>query len=75
MIDNNPENKPLEIGDAIRYRYGDEAEKIPRKIRFVEWNYLSRRWYASADGGEPCPHCGRTERVLHGPCHWFEKIT
>ena len=74
MVDHLDE-KPLKVGDIVRYRYGEDAEKIPRKIASVEWNHLNRRWYALADGGEPCPHCGKAERALHGPCHWFEKIS
>lgn len=75
MIDNDPDQKPLNVGDVVRYRYGEEQEKLPRKITFVQWNYLNRRWYAHADGGEPCPHCGRAEKLVNGPAHWFEKVS
>lgn len=33
-------------------------------------------WYASADGGEPCPHCQRPmgQPISAVDAHWFEPV-
>ena len=56
-----PESKPpFAVGDHVRSGYYGEEAHVVRRVRSVgrDARYESG-WYASADGGEDCPHCKR----------------
>jgi len=63
-LNEHPEN--LKVGDKVRTWYEIGAGKVTRRITSIE--YVGTRWredgtgsgyLASADPGEPCPHCNR----------------
>lgn len=71
--------KWMKVGARVIARYketewDDRAPGCVRRITCVESGRSESGWWAAADGGDPCPECGRTPGVptpmLDGA--WFQ---
>ena len=50
----------LKVGDLVTSDYHHQEKTVVRKITKIKPDkQYGSGYYASADGGEPCPHCGR----------------
>ena len=67
----------LSVGDKVTSSFngGDDAGVI-RKIHTIKKDpSCGSGARATADGGEPCPHCGRTCRsIIDVDASWFKPI-
>ena len=57
--------KPYQVGDKVQCLFAPagsppHAVAVVRTVTHIEQKVTSIGWLVSADGGQPCPHCGAT---------------
>jgi hypothetical protein len=69
-------NPPFKVGDLVTSDFYRDNAKLVRKITSVRRDEsCGSGWRASADGGEICPHCGRSEKPIHAvDSPWFVPV-
>lgn len=71
------EKSPLKIGDAVTtsYHFNDDIVRLITRIE--KDKSFGSGWLASADGGEPCPTCGRLHAspIFGIDSAWFKKVS
>lgn len=67
---------PFMTGDRVTSAFYPEQAAIIRKITRCDRNEIwGSGFIASADGGEPCEKCNRTEKpIIWVDAKWFKKM-
>ena len=51
--------QPFKVGDLVQTNIHSESADVVRKVLKCVRSNCATGWLVVADGGEPCPHCGR----------------
>jgi hypothetical protein len=65
----------IKVGDVVVTDYRRDESGVKRKITGIMKSPVAESGFlASADGGEPCPHCGRTfaQPITMVDSAWFK---